>query len=212
MTLSVINAGFGRTGTMSIKMALEELGFGPCHHMEEVIKNSSQLPYWQKAANGETVNWNEVFQGYQSAVDWPSAHYWRELAEYYPGSKVLLSVRPAELWWESYSSTIKNLLAMRNEVPEEYPRLVMTMADQIITQQTFNNSIDDKEQDLAVFQKRIDEVKEAIPANRLLIFQVTEGWEPLCNFLGVPIPDTEFPRSNSKVEFWEVFGGGGASN
>ena len=207
MSLSVINAGFGRTGTMSIKMALEKLGFGPCHHMEEVFKDPTQLPYWQKAAAGEQVNWDDVFQGYQSAVDWPSAHYWRELAEFYPDSKVLLSVRPAELWWESFSSTIKKLLEIKDEIPEEYPRSIITMADKIITQQTFNGSCENKDLVLAAFQKRIDEVKEVIPANRLLIFQVTEGWEPLCDFLNVPVPEGDFPRSNTKVEFWDVFGG-----
>ena len=207
MSLSVINAGFGRTGTMSIKMALEKLGLGPCHHMEEVFNDSAQLPYWQKAAAGEQVNWDDVFQGYQSAVDWPSAHYWRELAEFYPDSKVLLSVRPAELWWESFSCTIKKLLEIKDEIPEEYPRSIINMADKIITQQTFNGSCENKDLVLAEFQKRIDEVKEVIPANRLLIFQVTEGWEPLCDFLNVPVPEEDFPRSNAKVEFWDVFGG-----
>ena len=208
MSLSVINAGFGRTGTMSIKMALEKLGLGPCHHMEEVIKNPSQLSHWEKAANGEEVNWDDVFQGYKSAVDWPSAHYWKELAEFYPESKVLLSVRPAELWWDSYSSTIEKLLKMKDEITEEYPRSVMTMADKIITQQTFGNSSENKDLVLAAFQNRINEVKDVIPENRLLIYQVTDGWLPLCDFLGVPIPKCDFPRSNNKVEFWEVFGGG----
>jgi len=208
MSLSVINAGFGRTGTMSIKLALEKLGLGPCHHMEEVIKNPSQLPYWEKAANAEKVNWDDVFQGYKSAVDWPSAHYWKELAEFYPESKILLSVRPAELWWESYSSTIKKLLEMQDEITEEYPRSVMAMANKIITQQTFANATDDKELVLSEFQNRIDQVKDYLPENRLLIYQVTDGWAPLCDFLGVPIPECDFPRSNNKVEFWEVFGDG----
>ena len=207
MSLSVINAGFGRTGTMSIKIALEKLGFGPCHHMEEVFKNPTQLPYWQKAANGEVMDWDEVFQDYSSAVDWPSGHYWRELAEFYPESKVLLSVRPAEHWWSSYSETIKKLLEIRDEIPDEYPRSILNMADQIITQQTFNGSAAHKDQILAAYQKRIDEGKAAIPADRLLIFQVSEGWAPLCEFLKVPIPEADFPRSNAKVEFWDIFGG-----
>jgi len=208
MSLSVINAGFGRTGTMSIKIALEKLGFGPCHHMEEVFNNTAQLPYWQKAAKGEAVNWNEVFQGYHAAVDWPSGHYWRELAEFYPDAKVLLSVRPAELWWSSYSETIKRLLEIKDNIPDEYPRSILTMADEIITQQTFNGSGEHKDQVLSAFQKRIDDVKEAIPSDRLLIFQVTEGWKPLCEFLDVQVPEGDFPRSNAKVEFWDVFGGG----
>jgi len=176
--------------------------------MEEVFNNTAQLPYWQKAAKGEAVNWNEVFQGYHAAVDWPSGHYWRELAEFYPDAKVLLSVRPAELWWSSYSETIKRLLEIKDNIPDKYPRSILTMADEIITQQTFNGSGEHKDQVLSAFQKRIDDVKEAIPSDRLLIFQVTEGWKPLCEFLDVQVPEGDFPRSNAKVEFWDVFGGG----
>jgi len=212
MSLSVINAGFGRTGTMSIKIALEKLGLGPCHHMEEVVKNPSQLPYWQKAAKGEQVNWDDVFAGYGSAVDWPSAHYWRELADYYPDAKVLLSVRPADQWWNSFSGTIQELLKIRDQVEDEYPRSVMYMADEIITQQTFSKITDDMDHALKVFARRIEEVKQTIPESRLLIYQVSEGWEPLCNFLDIPVPDEDFPRTNSKKEFWEVFGGGSEPN
>ncbi|MDG2175913.1 MAG: sulfotransferase [Gammaproteobacteria bacterium] len=208
MALQVVNAGFGRTGTKSIKMALEELGFGPCHHMEEVFNNPSQLSYWEKAADGEKMDWDEVFKSYQSAVDWPSAHFWKELADFYPESKVLLSVRPAEQWWASYSETIKKLLEMRDEIPEDYPRTVSYMADKIVTELTFENATDDKEFVLSKFQQRIDDVKEAIPTDRLLIFQVTEGWAPLCGFLNVPIPEGDFPRSNAKVDFWDQFGPG----
>lgn len=208
MALSVIGAGFGRTGTMSIKMALEHLGLGPCHHMEEVFGNPAQLPNWLAAAKGQQVDWDDVFTGYGSAVDWPSAHYWRELAEVYPNSKILLSVRPAERWWESFSGTIKKILEIRDTIPEEYPRSVANMGYKIIAEQTFSNAMDDKAKVLSAFQKRIEDVKQAIPAERLLIFDVSEGWAPLCKFLNLPVPDGEFPRSNSKGEFWEDFGGG----
>ena len=208
MALSVIGAGFGRTGTMSIKMALEHLGLGPCHHMEEVFGNPAQLPNWLAAAKGQQVDWDDVFTGYGSAVDWPSAHYWRELAEVYPNSKILLSVRPAERWWDSFSGTIKKILEIRDTIPEEYPRSVANMGYKIIAEQTFSNAMDDKAKVLSAFQKRIEDVKQAIPAERLLIFDVSEGWAPLCKFLNLPVPDGEFPRSNSKSEFWDDFGGG----
>lgn len=208
MALSVIGAGFGRTGTMSIKRALEELGLGPCHHMEEVFSNPAQLPFWQAAANKQPVDWDDVFSGYASAVDWPSAHYWRELAEAYPNSKIILSVRPAESWWESFSATIKKILEIKDTIPEEYPRSVADMGYKIIAEQTFENNMDDKAKVLSAFRKRIEDVKQAIPAERLLIFDVSDGWVPLCNFLELPVPDGEFPRSNSKSEFWEDFGGG----
>ena len=208
MSLKLINAGFGRTGTMSLKIALEQIGLGPCHHMEEVVKNPSQLPYWQQAAKGEKVNWDEVFEGYQTAVDWPSAHYWKELAEYYPDAKVLLSVRSPESWWSSFSGTINKLLKMKDEIPDEYPRAVMAMAHEIIIEQTFGGSADMDAHAVEVFNKRTEEVKNTISPDRLLVYQVKEGWGPLCDFLGVEVPEGDFPRSNSKEEFWEVFGGG----
>ncbi|TDI66377.1 MAG: sulfotransferase family protein [Bacteroidetes bacterium] len=208
MALSVIGAGFGRTGTMSIKMALEQLGLGPCHHMEEVFADPAQLPNWLAAANGQQVDWDDVFIGYNSTVDWPSAHYWRDLADVYPKSKILLSVRSADRWLESFSGTIKKILEIRNTIPDEYPRSVIDMAYKIIAEQTFGGAMNDKAVVLSEYQKRIDDVKQAIPADRLLIFDVTEGWAPLCEFLNLPIPDGDFPRSNSRNEFWEVFGGG----
>ena len=208
MSLSVIGAGFGRTATMSIKMALDQLGLGPCHHMEEVFANPGQLPNWQAAADGQQVDWDDVFAGYNSVVDWPGAHYWRELAEIYPDSRVLLSVRPVDRWWASFSSTIKKILEMGDTIPEEYPRSVVNMAYKIVAEQTFGGAMDDKSVVLSAYQKRIDDVKQAIPAERLLIFDVTEGWAPLCKFLDLAVPDGDFPRSNSKEEFWEAFGGG----
>lgn len=207
MSLSVIGAGFGRTGTMSLKKALEQLGFWPCHHMEEVFKNPWQLPFWERAAKGKTVDWDEIFQGYGASVDWPSAHYWKELAAFYPNSRVVLSVRPPELWWDSFSATIKRLLEIREQIPDHYPRAVIEMADQIVREQTFGGSLE-KDRVLTAFQNRIDEVKRTIPAERLLIFEVTQGWQPLCEFLNVPVPEEDFPRTNAKLEFWDVFSGG----
>jgi hypothetical protein len=93
MTLKVIGAGFGRTGTSSLKQALEDLGFGPCHHMTEVIAHPQQVPVWEAAMNGEPVEWEDVFHAYQSAVDWPSAAFYEPLMERYPDARVILTVR-----------------------------------------------------------------------------------------------------------------------
>lgn len=106
MALRVVGAGFGRTGTNSLKLALEQLGFGPCHHMFEVRDNPGQLAYWQAAARGETLDWDAVFADYASCVDWPSARYWREIAAHYPDARVVLSVRPEEAWIKSVHATI----------------------------------------------------------------------------------------------------------
>lgn len=208
MALSVIGAGFGRTGTMSLKMALEQLGLGPCHHMEEVFQNPGQLPHWQAAAAGDSVDWDVVLDGYVSAVDWPSAHYWRQIADRYPAAKVVLSARPAEKWWESYSRTIRKILAGRASIEDPYVRDIAEMANSIITEQTFGGASAGKEACIAAYRKRVDDVVSAVPADRLLVFDVTEGWEPLCGFLGRSVPAGDFPRSNSVEEFWRAFGGG----
>jgi len=128
VALSVIGAGFGRTGTMSIRMALEQLGCGRCHHMEAVFTTPSQLPYWEAAARGEKMDWDKVFDGFGCTVDWPSAHYWRELAAYYPDAAVVLRVRPFERWWRSYSGTIAKVLEMQQAIEDPYIRNVAAMA------------------------------------------------------------------------------------
>lgn len=207
MTLSVIGAGFGRTGTLSTKVALETLGLGPCHHMEEVFVNPAQLPYWRAAMNGEAVDWGEVFSGFAAAVDWPSTHFWRELAAYYPQAKILLNVRPPEIWCNSFFTTIKKLLETKDAIADDYVRSILDMAYKMIAEETFGNSMHDRQRLLAAYQQRIDEVTASIAPERLLVFDVAEGWEPLCRFLERPVPDVEFPRTNNQQEFWQTFGG-----
>ena len=208
MSLSVIGAGFGRTGTLSIKIALEQLGLGPCYHMETLFNDSTQLAAWEAAVDGQRVDWSELFAGYHSTIDWPGTHYWRELADFYPDAKILLSVRPTERWWLSFSGTIRKLIERRDSNPDEHRRSVLNVANKMIAEQTFGGAMDDKAQVLAAYQKRIDDVTKSIPNNRLLVFDVTEGWGPLCEFLGRPVPETEFPRSNDNDEFWQFFGAG----
>lgn len=207
MTLSVIGAGFGRTGTLSTKLALEILGLGPCHHMEEVFRNPAQLPNWRAAMEGETVDWNEALAGFASALDWPSTHFWRELAAYYPQAKIILSVRPVEVWYKSFSATIRKLLEMKDSIPDEYVRSILDMAYKMIAEETFGNAMHEKGRMLAAFQQRIDEVSANIKPERLLVFDVAEGWEPLCRFLERPLPDVTFPNINNQQEFWQTFGG-----
>jgi hypothetical protein len=117
MALSVIGSGFGRTGTRSLKDALDQLGFGPCHHMEEVFPNPRQVDYWCAVARNEPVDWDDVFAGYGAQIDWPGAHVWRELAAAYPDARVIHSVRPAEAWWSSFSGTIGKFLAIYRDLP-----------------------------------------------------------------------------------------------
>ena len=209
MSLAVIGPGFGRTGTMSLKHALERLGFGPCHHMEEVFAHPEQIPHWQAVAASRPVVWDDVFAGYRSQVDWPGAHPWRELAIAYPQSKVILSVRPEAAWWTSFSATIGALFDAPDQVP--LPPHLRTMRDVVIEMvqvQTFGCPSTDREGVLAAYRRRTEEVCAAIPAERLLVFDVAEGWAPLCRFLDVPVPDVPFPRLNSTEQFWKMVRGG----
>ncbi len=203
MGLSIIGAGLGRTGTKSLKIGLERLGFGSCHHMEELFKNPTQLPHWRAAIAGDFVDWDVVLAGYNSCTDYPSAYFWRELAQTYPDAKVVLTVRSVESWWESYSNTI--MKALQN-VPKDAPphiREVRAMAAKLWGEKTFGAALDDRTAGFAAYERYVDDVIASISSDRLLCFDVGEGWKPLCNFLGKPIPDGEFPRTNSSVEFWE---------
>jgi hypothetical protein len=208
MSLAVIGPGFGRTGTMSLKHALEQLGFGPCHHMDEVFAHLDQIPHWQAVAAGRPVVWDDVFAGYRSQVDWPGAHPWRELAAAYPQSKVVLTVRPEASWWTSFSATIGALFSAPDQVPlPPHLRTMRDVAIELIQVQTFGCPSTDREGVLAAYRRRTAEVRAAIPTERLLVFDVAEGWAPLCRFLDVPVPDAPFPRMNSTEQFWKTVRG-----
>ncbi len=208
MRLSVIGSGFGRTGTRSLKEALELIGFGPCHHMEEIFAHPEQVAYWQAIAAGQPVDYTEVFAGYRSQVDWPGAHVWRELIKTFPDAKVVHSVRPDYAWWNSFSRTIGKLMGMYTTLPmPPHIRAMLDACDILIAQDTFGGRIQDREAALAAYHKRTDEVRAAVPAERLLVFDVADGWEPLCQFLNVPVPAAPFPRRNTKDDFWANLGG-----
>lgn len=204
MGLAVIGAGWGRTGTKSLKLAVEQLGLGPCHHMEDILASPGQLQLWLAVANGETVDWNEVFAGYRSAVDWPSAHYWRELAAFYPDARVILTVRPAEAWWNSYSKTLMRAF-QKSEAGIDNPHM-RGVSEMVLksSRKTFPARMDDKEALLAAYRDHEGTVRKAFAGEpeRLLVYDVKEGWEPLCSFLGLPVPQGEYPRSNTAEDFW----------
>jgi len=208
MALSVIGSGFGRTGTLSLKQALETLGFGPCHHMEEVMTHPEQVAHWQALVAGEPVDWHRVFAGYRAQVDWPGAHVWRELADAFPDAKVIHSVRPEGSWWRSFSSTIGKVLSLypTMQVPPHVKAMTEAAAE-LIGMRTFGGTWTDRDRALAAYRRRTEEVRAAIPPRRLLVFDVAEGWGPLCAFLGVDVPDQPFPRRNNAEEFWSLVGG-----
>jgi hypothetical protein len=201
MTLKVIGAGLGRTGTLTLKTALEQLGFGPCHHMVEVFAHMEQADFWRRAAEGEPVDWEEIYSAYLATVDWPGCHFWRQLADRYPDAKVLLTLRDPERWWESMNETI--LQAMKNlpAVPGNGQRAAMRFAELIINEQTFAGDFS-RENVIAAFERHNAAVRAAFSPERLLVYEVSQGWAPLCDFLDVPVPDAPFPRTNSREEFW----------
>lgn len=214
--MKVIGAGFGRTGTRSLKAALELLGYGPCYHMSAVIAEPYRVRQWLDVGEGRSRDWDEVFRGFRSALDWPAAAYWRELAAHYPAAKVILTVRDPGRWYDSVSETIfrsalaERRLPLRRRVvrwlvarraPDFalYPR----MARATVIDPIFGGRVDDRAHVLDVYERHIAEVKTAIPADRLLVFDVTEGWEPLCAFLGAAVPEEPFPQANERAA-WQA--------
>jgi len=203
MTIKVIGAGFGRTGTMSMKAALERLGFDPCHHMSEVIANPKQAATWLAAARGEAIDWRTFLADYQATIDWPSCTYYRELMDVYPDAKVVLNVRDPASWYESVRTTIYTLTTT---APSYLTRLappvgaVVNVGEATVWEGTFKSRFLDKAYATAIFRAHIEDVKRVVPPERLLVFSVKEGWEPLCQFLGVPVPKEPFPHLNDRAE------------
>jgi hypothetical protein len=202
MALQVIGAGVGRTGTYSLKLALEQLGFGPCHHMEEVIKDpEQQIPLWTAAARGK-ADWESTLAGYGSAVDWPTAAFWRELAEACPDAKVILTTRGAESWCDSYLQTIHAFMSKRDEAPP-HVQPWFEIAFAVVAKSGFGGKTS-RVDIIRAFEAHVDAVTSAIPGERLLVYEVKDGWEPLCAFLGKAPPAVPFPRSNNREEFWDL--------
>ncbi len=206
MTLQIIGSSFGRTGTMSTKMALEELGFAPCHHMIEVMGDPDQPAFWRAYVAGEDVDWTKVFADYTAQVDFPGAAVWPKLVAAFPDAKVVHTERPEDEWWASYSKTIgKFWLHFRAlPVPPQLIDMFETM-DELLRERVFGG--DGRDSSVAAYRRNNQAVRDAVPAEKLLIFTPSDGWEPLCRFLDAPVPAVPFPRSNARDEFWAIFGG-----
>jgi hypothetical protein len=205
--LQVIGVGMHRTGSMSVKAALERLGFGPCYHGLEALRRSTDGDRWLEAyrvteAGGE-VDWSVIFDGYRSTLDWPTIHFWEQLAAAYPEAKILLTDRDPERWWESHLAMFQLSAEVEAELTDEQRRGAeesgfarMQTALGTIVPATFDGLVFDKAHCLRVFRDHYERVRCTIPAERLLVYRVEEGWEPLCRFLDVPSPPGPFPRVN----------------
>ena len=211
MALKVIGTGFGRTGTSSLKLALEGLGVSKCYHMKEVFEHPEHIPLWDAAARGEPVDWDTIFDGFAATVDWPGAAMWREIWAAYPDAKFIHSERDEDAWLRSFSNTIRNGLSAGDAAAG--PPGWSQMVDRMISQKVFGGRMDDDTVCRAAYRRNSEEVRAEIPADRLLVFQPEAGWGPLCDFLGVPVPDTPYPHENTTADFQklmaELTGGGG---
>jgi hypothetical protein len=192
MALRVVGAGLGRTGTLSLKVALEKLLGGKCYHMAEVVEHPEHMPVWKNAALGEHVDWKRVFDGYVAAVDWPAAAFWEPISQAFPDAIILLSSRDASSWWESASTTIFPT-TMQAEGPWR------EMLDAMF--RTFTTDLTNREACIAAFERHNANVRAKADPTRLLDWTPKDGWEPICRALGVAVPDEPFPRVNTNEEF-----------
>lgn len=194
MALNVFGVGFGRTGTESMKNALEILGQGPCYHMFEVLPHPDRVKEWVELAKGKTPDWDASFEGYGASVDWPGAFFWQEIAAHFPEAKLILTLRDADEWFESMSRTILPLVKASSVDPDG-------LANQMFVKRQFAGNIDDRAHVIDIYNRHNSAVKAAFGPDRLLEYQLGSGWEPLCDFLGVDVPAKDYPRGNSSEQF-----------
>lgn len=193
MSLEVIGAGFGRTGTESMKRALEMLGHGPCYHMYEVMPHPERYATWQAIYDGrQSPDWDQIFDGFRATVDWPACRYWRELAAHFPDAKILLTYRDPQSWYESMERTILPMLRDPERTEGMAPRLRRVV---------FGGEVHDQGHVISVYKRHVEDVQAVFGADRLLTYELGSGWDPLCRFLGRDVPPAPFPTGNDTKAF-----------
>jgi len=199
MSIKVIGAGFGRTGTFSLKHALEQLGFNKCYHMWEVAEGHHAI--WSETNQGKPVDWDSLFEGFQATLDFPSCNFWREQAAHFPKAKILLSLRDPDSWYDSVMNTIYP--ASRASLESDDPNMQQfgEWLFDLIWRRVFDDRMDDRAHVIAKFNEHNQAVIDEVPPERLLVFEARDGWAPLCNFLEVPVPEDPYPRMNTTEEF-----------
>jgi hypothetical protein len=198
--LKVINTGLGRTGTTSLGLALDRLGNGPCYHMFDVVGDDKRLGQWERiVCQNQTPDWHEIFDGYTSVADGPSSIYYGQIISAFPAAKFILTVRDPESWYRSTYQTLYQFAveSRRNAPPpQSLPGRLFGLVDTMIWSGLFGGRFEDKQYAIDAYLRHNEQVTQVIPAEQLLVYDVTEGWAPLCGFLGVDVPATEFPRAN----------------
>lgn len=203
MAIQLIGAGLGRTGTLSLKLALEQLLGGTCHHMMEAFAHPDELPVWHAAIRGEPVDFVALLSGYTAIVDYPGAAVWRELVEAFPDAPVLLSTRSsAAEWWDSASATI---LDTSREPTDDQGRRFREMIDDLFARK-LTSDLTDRDAVMAAYEAHNAAVRSTVPAHRLFEYQPGDDWGPLCAALDLPIPDEPFPHTNTRQQFRERAG------
>lgn len=202
--MDLIGAGFSRTGTTSLKAAIEKLGVGPCINMTQLVGNPREADKWRAAQAGEATDWKELLADYSATVAWPGCSFWEPLAATFPQAKVIVTVRNPTGWYESFRDTLLPLWQVgvaggTSGISSDYRPYFELV--RLISQTTFGDKLDDADHCMRVFEQHNQAVIDAIPADRLLVFRVEEGWEPLCEFLGAAVPADDFPRLNDRDSF-----------
>jgi hypothetical protein len=209
--MKLIGVGLPRTATLTQKVALEMLGIGPCYHMVNVLGDLDLVPLWRDALDG-TPDWERIFEGHQSTVDWPGGFFYRELIEAYPDAKVLLSVRDPEAWERSMRDTVWGViwgdslirhLSSASAVVDPKWRGYLELMKGLLWEGRGTLADRHSERDglIESFNRHTAAVKQAVPADRLLVWDAKEGWEPLCRFLGVDVPPMPLPHVNDSQTF-----------
>ncbi|MCA9540756.1 MAG: sulfotransferase family protein [Myxococcales bacterium] len=201
MSIRVIGAGFGRTGTLSLKLALETLGFRPCYHMVEVDARPAHRVLWAAAHRGEAIDWDALFEGYQATVDWPSCNLWRAQAAHFPDARIILTRRDAGRWYESVMRTIYPRTTQMRASADEGERAFGEWVQTLVWQGVFDGRMHDREHVMGVYDRHNQAVIDEVPTQRLLVLDPAAGWPPLCAFLGVPRPAEPFPWVNTTKQF-----------
>ena len=215
--MKLIGAGLPRTATTTQMIALETLGVGPCYHMRDLMADLEQVPLWEAAHDGRG-DWDTIFSGYQSAADWPAAYHWRELIDVYPDAKVLLSVRDGLSWersmrdtiWPMYhaDSLLHHMNYARYHVDPQWRRWVDLMVTMTwIGEAPFAGAYGESATMIEAMERWNDEVIGTVSPDRLLVWRPEEGWEPLCEFLDVPVPDEPLPTVNDTRGFRDMIVG-----
>lgn len=191
--LHVIGAGFGRTGTESLRRALDMLDLGPTHHMYEVIGDPDQRAAWRAVGLGAVPDWNALLEGYRSVVDWPCSAFWQELMAAFPDAAVILTLRDGESWWKSFSDTILAAIE-KTEDPQALNRT-------LIAGRVLGGRADDKAHAIATYEAHNKKVRALVPPERLIVQELGGGWGPLCTYFGLPEPAEPFPSGNASGQF-----------